>query len=160
MAPSQASFFNKVKTELSAIHLKSFFSLSPFKNVAEGLLVTASYSVAAIFIPQVINLALGSIMGLVALGGLIAACYGGYKWYKLSKMDDATEQDINQMKNLTYIGGGALMLSMTLAFSTIVLPLLLSAVVGHRTLSAFTEQDWQKAKQISSAFGLSSSKPE
>lgn len=155
MISNQESMFSKIKTDFSAINLKSFFSFSPFKSVVEGLLVTASYTVAAIFIPQVINLALGSIMGIMACAGLIAACYGGYNWYKLAKSENAAEQDLNQMKNLTFIGAGALMLSMTLSFSATVLPLLLAAVVGHRFFSSLTQKDWDNVTNLGATIGLS-----
>jgi hypothetical protein len=151
------NFLSNAKSDFTRINLKSFFSLNKFDSLVEGCVVAASYTIAAIFIPQIINLALGSIVGLVATAGLVAACYGAYNWYQINK-NNSHSQDLDKMKNITYAGGAALVLSMTLSFSAMLLPLILTAVVGHRSFSAITAQHWSKLNDVTNSLGITNRK--
>ncbi len=151
------TIFSKAKSDLTKINLKSFFSLNAFNSLVEGLVVATSYTIAAIFIPQIINLALGSIVGLVAIAGLVAACYGAYNWYQSNK-NNIESSNLDRMKNITYAGGAALVLSMTLSFSTFLMPLFLAGVIGHRSFSAITDEHWDKLRSMTDSIGITSSK--
>jgi hypothetical protein len=134
--------------------IKNALSLEPFESLMEGVLVVASYAIAAVVLPWILDLFLAPLgLVLILLGG-IAMGYGLYQYFQEENKNNA------DLGNTHAFGRGVMLglVGVLLSCASYVAPFFILGVGLYRTYKSFSPEQIDEASTIVGNLGLSLNK--